>query len=211
MDCTKVILGCGNFGGIGSSPHLVGQGESKFQAFALLDRALELGITRFDTANTYGGGLSEEILGLWLQRLSPSQRRQLLVSSKVGNPQGCPSGDRPLSRHQILGHLESSLKRLHIEQLDVFYFHEVDPATPIEESLEAVQAALRQGKIASFGVSNVGLQDVQCVIRVSGSAMAVQLSHVQNEFHYLRTQDSAELIPFLQEQAIQYIAFSPIA
>jgi aryl-alcohol dehydrogenase-like predicted oxidoreductase len=211
MNSTNIILGCGNFGGVGSSRDLIGQGESAAQAAALLDHAFEWGITRFDTANTYGGGQSERMLGQWLAKHSPTQRRQFSISTKVGNPQGCAAGDRPLSRQQILLHLDISLQRLQIEQLGVLYFHELDALTPIEESLQAVQTALQQGKVASFGLSNVSLVDVRRILQAAGPAMARQLTHVQNEFHYLHTQDSEELIPFLQDQHIHYVAFSPLA
>src|SRR5665213_1651084 len=105
-DCQRIILGCGNFGGIGSLPELIGRGDTALNAHTLLSQALEFGITRFDTANSYAGGASEMILGEWIARQPVQVRQRLSVSTKVGNPQACSRGDRPLSKSQIRLHLE---------------------------------------------------------------------------------------------------------
>jgi len=97
-DIERIWFGCGNFGGIGSSPRLRSAGDSEETALHLLDRARRIGIRRFDTANTYGGGASEIILGKWLRTQGSSFVEQALVATKVGNPHGCPPGETPLSR-----------------------------------------------------------------------------------------------------------------
>src|SRR4051794_19545689 len=86
LKVSRVILGCGNFGGIGSAPELFGRGESDDEAFALMDAALDLGINLFDTADAYGGGRSEEAIGRWLAARGAAARDQVLVSTKVFNP-----------------------------------------------------------------------------------------------------------------------------
>src|SRR5919201_1638152 len=85
---SRLGLGCGNFGGVGSAPAFFGMGESEAQACALMDRAFDAGINFFDTANAYGGGRSEAFIGRWLARKGSAVRQQLLVSSKVFNPVG---------------------------------------------------------------------------------------------------------------------------
>jgi aryl-alcohol dehydrogenase-like predicted oxidoreductase len=209
--CSRIILGAGNFGGVGSLPELIGRGDSPETARDLLDRALELGIQQFDTANTYGGGRSEIILGDWLRGQGASARHKIQIATKVGNPYGCPSDDRPLSGRQIRLHLERSLKRLGIEQISTYYLHEADPHTPLDETLETLSLALEQGMIASFGLSNASLAYVQRVLEAAGPALSQKLTHVQNEFHFLHTPDLAELIPFLSSRKIKYVAFSPLA
>src|SRR3954454_15835563 len=92
-DVDRIVFGCGNFGGIGSSPSLRGAGASEEQALLLLDHARRLGLRRFDTANTYGGGASETILGQWLRAQGASFRLHVQIATKVGNPHGCPPGD----------------------------------------------------------------------------------------------------------------------
>jgi len=111
-DLDRIVFGCGNFGGIGSAPGLRGAGDSEEQALRLLDHARRLGLRRFDTANTYGGGASEEMLGQWLRSQGASFLREVQIATKVGNPHGCPPGETPLSRTQIARHLDESLRRL---------------------------------------------------------------------------------------------------
>lgn len=211
LDHSRVILGCGNFGGVGSLPELIGRGESPQTARGLLDQALQLGITHFDTANTYGGGQSEIILGEWLRQQPATLRRQIQISTKVGNPYGCDSSDRPLSQKQIEFHLERSLQRLNVEQIAVYYLHEPDPQTPLEETLEALSVACKKGLIAGFGLSNVGIDYVRRFFETAGDTIAGRLTHVQNEFHFLHQSDLEELIPFLSSHKIKYTAFSPLA
>src|SRR5881398_621523 len=98
QDIPRIIFGCGNFGGIGSAPRLRGAGDSEGQALRLLDHARRVGLRRFDTANTYGGGASEIILGNWLASQDAAFVRDAQVATKVGNPHGCPPGETPLSR-----------------------------------------------------------------------------------------------------------------
>ena len=108
LELSRLGLGCGNFGGIGSAPELFGRGETEEQAFALMDAALAAGINFFDTAASYGGGRSESWVGRWRE----DRGAEVLLSSKVywsvtGDP-----GDRGLSRERILREIEASLDRL---------------------------------------------------------------------------------------------------
>src|SRR5690348_7812736 len=100
-DIRRIVFGCGNFGGIGSSPSLRGFGDNEELALQLLDHAREIGIRRFDTANSYGGGASEVTLGKWLRRHGATFVGEAQIASKVGNPNACPSGETPLSAAQI--------------------------------------------------------------------------------------------------------------
>ena len=210
-DTDRIFFGCGNFGGIGSSPSLRAAGDGDERALALLDHARRVGLRRFDTANTYGGGASETILGHWLRAQGAGFRRQAQIATKVGNPHGCPSGDTPLSRGQIADHLDQSLRRLGIERIDLYYIHEFDRVTPLEETLGAMTRALEAGKIARFGISNVSLADVEAVRRLAGSTLLAAFDHVQNEYNLLATADAEALIPHCAEHGLRYTAFSPLA
>src|SRR4051812_15180473 len=121
---SRLGLGCGNFGGVGSAPQFFGMGESEAQAFALMDRAYEAGINFFDTANAYGGGRSESYIGRWLRTKGAAARQRVLVSSKVFNPVGAGPNDRGLSRRHILRQVDESLARLHTDWLDLYLIHE---------------------------------------------------------------------------------------
>jgi aryl-alcohol dehydrogenase-like predicted oxidoreductase len=207
----RIIFGCGNFGGMGSSPALRQHGDGREQALALLDHARALGLTRFDTANTYGGAASETILGEWLGRQDAAWRSGIEVATKVGNPHGCPPGERPLSRGQVARHLDESLRRLGLERIDLYYLHEFDPATPLEETLEALDRALAGGKIARFGVSNATLADLTAVLKLTGGALRAAFACVQNEFSLVQQRDLADVIPLAASQGLGYVAFSPLA
>src|SRR3954452_25468265 len=210
-DVDRIVFGCGNFGGIGSAPNLRGAGDSEQQALRLLDHARRVGIRRFDTANTYGGGASEQMLGKWLRSQGASFRSDAQIATKVGNPHGCPPGETPLSRAQIAHHLDISLRRLGIERIDLYYIHEFDRTTPLDETLEAMARAVEAGKIASFGISNAALADVEAVRALAGGRLASCFEYVQNEYNLLATADARALIPYCAEHGLRYTAFSPLA
>ena len=210
-DIGRIVFGCGNFGGIGSSPALRIAGDSEEQALHLLDHARRVGIRRFDTANTYGGGASEIILGKWLRAQGPSFVDKAQIATKVGNPHGCPPGETPLSRTQISHHLDQSLRRLGVERIGLYYIHEFDRVTPLEETLGAMEAAVEAGKIDRFGISNATLSDAKAVMRLARTSLAQRFEYVQNEYNLLATADTEGLIPYSAEHKLRYSAFSPLA
>jgi len=211
MDLHRVVFGCGNFGGLGSSPALRDKGDGRETALALLDQARRLGLTRFDTANTYGGGVSEEVLGEWLKAQGPAYVSGIQVATKVGNPVGCPPGDHSLSRGQIAEHLDRSLQRLGLEQIGLYYIHEFEDFTPLEETLEAFDRALAQGKIATFGISNAGLDHLKAVLALSSGALRQAFTTIQNQFNLLDQRDLEGVIPLARAEGLTYVAFSPLA
>ena len=210
-DVARITFGCGNFGGIGSSPALRAAGDSEEHALSLLDYARQVGIKRFDTANTYGGGASEIILGKWLRSQGASFLQEVQIATKVGNPHGCPLGEAPLSTAQITQHLDESLRRLGVDRVDLYYIHEFDRVTALEETLAAFEGALEAGKIDRFGVSNASLTDVAAVKSLAGAKLAAHFEYVQNEYNLLARSDEEELIPYCAEHGLRFIAYSPLA
>jgi aryl-alcohol dehydrogenase-like predicted oxidoreductase len=210
-DVDRIWFGCGNFGGVGSSPSLRSAGDSEEQALQLLDHARRVGLHRFDTANTYGGGASEIILGKWLRSQDAGFVQNTQIATKVGNPHGCPPGETPLSRAQIGYHLDESLRRLGVERIDLYYIHEFDRVTPLEETLEAMTRAAEAGKIDRFGVSNASLSDVEAVRSAAGDSLGSRFEYVQNEYNLLATADAEALIPYCADHGLRYTAFSPLA
>jgi len=210
-DVDRIVFGCGNFGGIGSSPDLRGAGDSEEQAMQLLDHVRRVGLRRFDTANTYGGGSSELVLGKWLRSQGASFIQHAQIATKVGNPHGCRPGETPLSRAEIAYHLDQSLRRLGIERIDLYYIHEFDRVTPLEETLDAMARAVEAGKIDRFGISNASLSDVKAVGSLASPSLAACFEYVQNEYNMLATADARELIPYCAEHGLRYTAFSPLA
>ena len=203
-------MGCGNFGGIGSAPEFFGQGESEREAFALLDRAVELGINFFDTADAYGGGRSESTIGKWLSTKDAGLRDHLLISSKVANPVGDDPNQRGLSRRHILRQVDASLSRLGVDHLDMYLVHEPDPTTPLEETLDALDALVRAGKVRYIGVSNFPAWMVTRSLWHSDLAGLHRFDWVQNSFNLIDQADSAELIDVCRDQGLGFTPFSPL-
>lgn len=196
----RVVLGCGNFGGIGSAPAFFGQGETKEQAFELMDAAWELGLRRFDTADAYGGGRSEQWIGDWMSENGNRPR----VTSKTFNAME-DGADHGLARERVLRQVETSLERLGLERIDLYLTHEPDPDTPVEETFRTFEALLERRVIGAWGVSNVGADDLRGWLQLGTPAL------VQNSYSLLDRGDEAEVIPLCEEHGIEYQAFSPLA
>ena len=195
----RIVLGCGNFGGIGSAPELFGRGESQEEAFAIMDAAWAAGIRRFDTADAYGGGRSEAAIGAWMR----ATRNRPAITTKTFNPM-VPGGDHGLSRERILRQIGTSLERLGVDRVDVYLAHEFDPDVPLSETLGAFEELRGEGVIGGYGVSNFSAEQVR------GAADAARIAVVQNEYSLLERRDEADVLPFCAERGIAYEAFSPL-
>ena len=211
LKVSRLGLGCGSFGGLGSDPRFFGKGQSETEAFVLMDRAYEMGINFFDTADTYGGGRSESIIGSWLKTKSSDVRQQILVSSKVFNPVGNGPNDRGLSRRHILRQVDSSLERLGVERLDMYLAHEVDPETPLEETLSAFDDLIRQGKVHYIGASNWEAWRLARALWVSDNLGLASFSWVQNPYNLLEKEPEYEMLPLCKDQGVSFTPYSSLA
>ena len=211
LKVSRLGLGCGNFGGIGSAPQFFGMGENEAQAFALMDRAFDAGINFFDTANAYGGGRSESCIGKWLRAKGSAVREQLLVSSKVFNPVGPGPNDRGLSRRHILQQVDESLARLQTDRLDLYLIHEPDPETPLEETLAALHDLVRAGKVLYVGASNIEAWRLARALWISEVKKLARFEWVQNSYSLLDRTPERELFPMCEECGLGFTAFSPLA
>jgi aryl-alcohol dehydrogenase-like predicted oxidoreductase len=211
LKVSRLGLGCGNFGGVGSDPRFYGQGESEAEAFALMDRALEIGINFFDTADAYGGGRSESFIGKWLKTKDSGVLDRVLVSSKAYNPVGDGPNDRGLSRRHLKRQVERSLKRLGVERLDMFLIHEPDPETPLEETLEALDDLIRQGRIHYIGASNIEAWRLAKALWVSDKRGVNRFEWVQNGYSLLDRAPERDIFPLCSEEGLGFTPFSPLA
>src|SRR4029077_654311 len=211
LQISRLGLGCGNFGGIGSAPAFFGMGETEAQAFDLMDRAFDAGINFFDTANAYGGGRSETYIGRWLKAKGPAVRQQLLLSSKVFNPIGPGQNDRGLSRRHILQQVDASLGRLQTDRLDMYLIHEPDPDTPLEETLRALDDVVRQGKVLYIGASNIEAWRLARALWISGTPRRARCDWVQNSYSLLDRAAEREMFPLCADLRVGFTAFSPLA
>jgi aryl-alcohol dehydrogenase-like predicted oxidoreductase len=211
LKISAVGLGCGNFGGVGSAPAFFGKGESEAEAFALMDMAWEMGINFFDTADAYGGGRSETYIGNWLRQKGSGVRHRLLLSSKVFNPVSDDPNHRGLSRLHILRQVESSLRRLGVDHLDMYLIHEPDPDTPLDETLQALDDLIRQGKIRYIGASNIPTWLMVKSLWLSDKHNWHRFQWVQNSYSLLDRDDEREMLPLCADQKLGYTPFSPLA
>jgi aryl-alcohol dehydrogenase-like predicted oxidoreductase len=204
---TRVILGCGNFGGIGSAPEFFGQGETREQAFAIMDAAWEAGITTFDTADAYGGGRSETWIGDWLRTKSTDVRDEIVLSTKTFNPMDAGE-DHGLSPTRVKRQLESSLQRLGVDHVQMYLTHDPDPDVPIAETLGALDELVREGKVGAIGASNVDGVQLRDALAAS---RATRYEWVQNSYSLLDREAEQEVLPVCAEAGIGFTPFSPLA
>jgi 1-deoxyxylulose-5-phosphate synthase len=185
-------------------------------AFAIFDRAVELGVTFWDTANRYnaGSGNAERLIGRWL-RANPDQRRNIVVATKLhGGMDGATPNHSGLSRGNILDALHASLARLQLDHVDVLYFHRFDPSVPAEESLETIEDLVTRGLVRYFAVSNFTREQLASYLAVQG-----QLSRrcrpvaVQNRYDPLEREpaNSTGVLEFCASNGVAYVPYSPLA
>ncbi len=211
LKLSAVGLGCGNFGGVGSLPAFFGKGETESEAFALMDAAWEMGINFFDTANAYGGGRSETMVGNWLKGKGARVSDQLIIASKVFNRVGDGPNDYGLSRRHIMEQIEASLGRLGVDHLDMYLIHEPDPTTPIEETVRALDDLVHQGKVRYLGASNMPAWLMTKALWISDKHSLYRFDWVQNSYSLLERIDELEMFPLCQDQGLGYTPFSPLA
>jgi aryl-alcohol dehydrogenase-like predicted oxidoreductase len=199
---SRVILGCGNFGGIGSSPELFGQGDSREEAFTIMDAAWEAGITTFDTADAYGGGRSETFIGDWLRTKGADVRDEIVLSTKTFNPMD-DGEDHGLEPARVKRQLESSLRRLGVERVQLYLTHAPDPDVPIAETAGALDDLQREGKIGVYGASNVNAEQLR--------DLPAGFGWVQNSYSLLDREAEDEILPLCVERGLGFTPFSPLA
>jgi len=210
ISVTRVVLGCGNFGGVGSAPAFFGQGIPHDEAFRIMDAAWELGLTTFDTADAYGGGRSETWIGEWLGTKGPDVRDAITIETKTFNPieAGADSG---LARHRIERQVETSLRRLGLERVPLYMAHAHDPDTPAEETLAAFDELVRAGKVGAIGASNFSAEQLAEALEISELEGLTRYEWAQNSFSLLDRDDAETVFPVCHEHGLGYEAFGPLA
>lgn len=210
IEATRVILGCGNFGGVGSAPAFFGQGIPREEAFRIMDAAWELGITTFDTADAYGGGRSETWIGEWIAARGAEVRERVVVQTKTFNPME-EGGDRGLAPARIRRQLEGSLRRLGLERIPLYMAHDFDPEVPQEETLRAFDELVRAGLVGAVGASNFDAGQLAEALSVSERARLVRYEWVQNSFSLLDSGDAETVLPLCRAHGLGYQAYGPLA
>jgi aryl-alcohol dehydrogenase-like predicted oxidoreductase len=196
----RLLLGCGNFGGIGSAPAFFGRGETLEQALELMDAAWEAGITWFDTADAYGGGRSETFVGEWIRSRRPDGLR---LTTKTFNPMG-EGEDHGLAPARVRRQIDTSLERLGVERVDLYLAHAPDPDVPPAELAGAFEELVAAGKIGAYGVSNVDGAQLRQALDAGDFAA------VQNSYSLLDREVEDEVLPLCGEHGLWFQVHSPL-
>jgi aryl-alcohol dehydrogenase-like predicted oxidoreductase len=197
----RLILGCGSFGGIGSAHAFFGQGETQEQALELMDAAWEAGLTWFDTADAYGGGRSETYIGEWIRL---RRAKGLRITTKTFNPMD-EGEDHGLAPDRVRRQIDSSLRRLGVERVDLYLAHAWDPDVPVAEVVGVFEELVSSGKIGAYGLSNVDGGQLREALAVG------DLAAVQNSYSLLDREAGREVLPLCAEMHVSFQAFSPLA
>jgi aryl-alcohol dehydrogenase-like predicted oxidoreductase len=207
---SRIVLGCGNFGGVGSAPAFFGQGTPKDVAFELMDAAWELGITSFDTADAYGGGRSEQWIGEWLRTKGPDVRDRIVLTTKTFNPME-EGADHGLSRARIRRQIETSLVRLGVERVGLYMTHAFDISVPQEETLQAFDELVRAGTVGAVGASNYTGEQLAEALELADLEGLPRYEWVQNSFSLLEQGDRETVFPVCREHGLGFTPFGPLA
>jgi aryl-alcohol dehydrogenase-like predicted oxidoreductase len=194
---TEVGLGCNNFG-----RRLDLDGTR-----AVVDACLEEGITFFDTADVYGGqGKSEELLGQVLQ----GRRHEIVLATKFGMDMG--DGATARGSRDYIGHaVEASLRRLQTDVIDLYWYHRPDGITPFEETLEALDALVQDGKVIAIGASNFSAEQLQDADRIAREGGLTRFTAVQNEYSLLKREAEHDVLPVCEQLEIGFVPYFPLA
>jgi aryl-alcohol dehydrogenase-like predicted oxidoreductase len=184
-------------------------------AFRLLDAFVDAGLNLIDTADTYSrwvtgnkGGESETIIGKWLRK--SGKRNKVVIATKVGSEMG--PGKKGLSKTYILQAAEDSLRRLQTDVIDLYQSHRDDPATPLEETLEAYAALIRQGKVRAIGASNYGSERLSEALEVSARLGLSSYQSLQPRYNlYDRSEFEQTLEPLCREKGLGVITYYSLA
>jgi aryl-alcohol dehydrogenase-like predicted oxidoreductase len=183
-------------------------------SFAILDKAAEHGVNFLDTADVYPvpptpetAGRSEEILGAWLQ----GRRDRFVLATKCRGRVGHGPNDEGLSRRHVLKAADDSLRRLRTDYLDLYQAHHPDAETPLEETLDAFDTLVRQGKVRYAGCSNYPAWQVALALGLSERKGLARFGSVQPRYNLLYREIEAELLPLCRDQGLGVLAYNPLA
>jgi aryl-alcohol dehydrogenase-like predicted oxidoreductase len=195
---SAIGLGCNNFGGRS------GPAETK----AVIHKALDLGITLFDTADTYGNrGGSEDLMG----QILGDDRKRIVLATKFANPMDDAGVKAGAARRYIVAAVEDSLRRLRTDWIDLYQVHSPDPLTPIEETLRALDDLIRQGKVRYIGCSNFPAWQVveaQWTARTNGLNAFISC---QDEFSLIHRTPETQLLPAMRKYGLGLLPYAPLA
>ena len=206
LKVSRICLGTMTYGSKQWREWVLDEEESR----PFIQRALELGINFFDTADMYSLGMSEEVVGRALRDFAPS-REQVVIATKVFNPMGDDPNQRGLSRKHIRHAIDASLKRLGTDYVDLYQIHRFDPTTPIEETVEALNDVVRAGKALYVGASSMYAWQFAKMLHVADRRGLARFVTMQNHYNLVYREEEREMLPLCRAEGIGVLPWSPLA
>ncbi|MGQ4386179.1 aldo/keto reductase [Streptomyces sp. SAS_270] len=207
LEVSRICVGCMSFGVPDRGPHEWTLDEEASRP--LIRRALDAGINFFDTANVYSDGTSEEIVGRALADFA--RRDEVVLATKVNGAMHQGPNGRGLSRKAIMAEIDHSLRRLGTDYVDLYQIHRFDPATPVEETMEALHDVVKAGKARYIGASSMyawQFSKAQYTARMNGWTRFVSM---QNHYNLLYREEEREMLPLCRDQGVGVVPWSPLA
>jgi aryl-alcohol dehydrogenase-like predicted oxidoreductase len=202
IEVSKICLGCMSFGT--DLDWMLDEDESR----ELIERAIDLGINFFDTANVYSTGESEEILG---NVLEDYDRDEQVVATKVYGEMGEDPNQQGLSRKSIEQELDNSLERLGMDTVDLYQIHRWDYDTPIETTMRALDDAVRRGKVRHLGASSMFAHQFADALHTSDRQGLARFETMQNHYNPVYREEEREMLPLCDREDVGVIPWSPLA
>ncbi|HEX2499383.1 MAG TPA: aldo/keto reductase [Actinomycetes bacterium] len=206
LKVSRICLGMMSYGNPADRAWFLGEDAAE----PIVRRAVEAGVTYFDTADMYSKGMSEEITGRLLDKLF-AQREDYVLATKVYFPMGSGPNDRGLSRKHIVAAIDASLRRLGTDYVDLYQIHRWDPDTPIEETMAALHDVVHAGKVRYLGASSMYAWQFAKAQHVAQSAGLTRFVSMQNHYNLVYREEEREMIPLCVDQGVGLIPWSPLA
>jgi len=206
LNVSRICLGMMSFGDPGWRAWLLPEEAAE----PIVRRAVEAGVTFFDTADMYSNGVSEEITGRLLAKLF-ARRDDYVLATKVYFPMGPGPDDRGLSRKHILAAIDASLTRLGVEYVDLYQIHRWDDETPIEETMAALHDVVQAGKARYIGASSMYAWQFAKAQHIAEAAGETRFVSMQNHYNLVYREEEREMIPLCLDQGVRLIPWSPLA
>lgn len=207
LDVSKLCLGGMSFGDPKKWIHSWVLDET--QSRSIIKKALDMGINFFDTANVYGLGASEEILGRALKDYAA--REEIVIATKISEEMRPGPNGKGLSRKAIMYEVDQCLKRLGVDYIDILYIHRFDPNTPIEETMEALHDVVRSGKVHYLGASSMYAWQFQKAQYVAKQHGWTTFSVMQGHYNLLYREEEREMNPLCADMGVALVPYSPLA
>ncbi|MBF4620673.1 aldo/keto reductase [Clavibacter sp. VKM Ac-2542] len=206
-EVSAIALGCMSYGEPTRGNHAWTLSEE--DSIPLIRRAVELGITFFDTANVYSDGSSEEITGRALKAMT--KREEIVIATKVHGAMGEGPNSRGLSRKHIMWQIDESLRRLGTDYVDLYQIHRFDPATPLEETLEALDDLVRAGKVRYLGASSMDAWRFSKALHLQRANGWARFVTMQDHYNLVNREEEREMLPLCADEGVGSLPWSPLA